>query len=145
MTYRALGLAAILVGLGFGPGLRAQDTPPDSGRTTLDSVYSTDQAYKGQQVYREQCTACHAPTSYTGSAFRRVWGGRSVFDFFDLVRTTMPNDNPGKLSRGDYAAIMAYLLKLNGLPSGERPLPEEDEELKKIRIEVPPPDSGSRQ
>ena len=144
MTVRTLCLVVVL-GHSLRSGLRAQDTPPDSGRTTLDSVYTSDQAYKGQQVYREQCTACHAPTSYTGSPFRRIWGGRSVFDFFDLIRTTMPNDNPGKLSRGDYAAIMAYLLKLNGLPSGERQLPEEDEELKRIRIEVPPPDSGSHQ
>lgn len=106
--------------------------------STLTGVFTADQAAKGGQAYRKNCTACHAPISYTGLAFRRVWTGRSIFDLFDLVRTTMPNDNPGMLSRGEYAAIMAYLLKLNGLPAGENELPNTDDALKTIRIELPP-------
>ncbi len=114
----------------------------DSGATTsstLDSVFSATQAQKGAQTYKKNCTTCHAPSAYTGLAFRRVWSGRSIYDFFDLIRTTMPDDNPGKLSRDQYAEIMAYLLKLNGLPEGEKDLPSDDELLKQIRIEIPRP------
>ena len=106
--------------------------------STLTGVFTADQAEKGGKTYRKNCTACHAPISYTGLAFRRVWSGRSVFDLFDLVRTTMPNDEPGKLSRNEYAAIMAYLLKINGLPAGENELPNSDDALKTIMIELPP-------
>ncbi|MBM4186809.1 MAG: cytochrome c [Gemmatimonadetes bacterium] len=129
----------VVTGLATSPVL-AQDvtdsTPP--GRTTVAGVYTAEQAENGAKVYRKNCTACHAPVGYTGLAFRRVWNGRTVFDFYDLVRSTMPNDEPGKLSREEYADIMAYLLKLNGLPSGEKPLPNSDEELKLITISIPP-------
>lgn len=118
----------------------AQDVPDSTVAevTTVAGVYTADQAENGAKVYRKNCTSCHAPVGYTGLAFRRVWNGRSVFDFYDLVRTTMPNDEPGKLSREEYADIMAYLLKLNGLPSGEKPLPSDDEQLKLIKIDIPP-------
>ena len=49
----------------------------------------------------------------------------------------MPTDNPGRLSRGQYADILAYLFRLNGFPAGARELPNDDEGLKKIRIETP--------
>jgi hypothetical protein len=118
------------------PAQETGETPP--GISTLAGVFTADQAEKGAQTYRKNCTACHAPIAYTGLAFRRVWSGRSIYDFFDLIRTTMPNDSPGKLSRGQYAEIMAYLIKLNGLPTGEKELPDSDDELKAIRIELPP-------
>ena len=50
----------------------------------------------------------------------------------------MPNDKPGKLSRGQYAEIVAYLLELNGFPAGKTPLPSDDEKLKQIQITAPP-------
>ncbi len=115
--------------------MAAQDTLATTS-STLDSVFSASQADKGAQTYKKNCTACHAPAAYTGLRFKRVWSGRSVYDFFDLIRTTMPDDNPGKLSRGEYADIMAYLLKLNGLPTGEKDLPDDDERLKAIKIAI---------
>jgi hypothetical protein len=51
----------------------------------------------------------------------------------------MPNDRPGRLSRGQYAEIVAYLLQLNRLPPGDKALPSNDDALKRIRIETPPP------
>jgi len=50
----------------------------------------------------------------------------------------MPNDKPGKLSRGQYADIVAYLLELNGFTAGKTPLPSDDEKLKQIKIPPPP-------
>ena len=37
----------------------------------------------------------------------------------------MPNDDPGKLPREDYASIVAYLFKVNKMPSGRKPLPSD--------------------
>lgn len=130
--------ALLVVALILAPLTLAAQSPQDSRvRTTLDSVYSASQAQKGQQTYRKHCTSCHAPAAYTGTAFRRLWSGRSVYDFFNLIRTTMPNDNPGKLGRGEYAEIMAYLLKLNGFPAGEQDLADDDESLKLIVVTPP--------
>jgi mono/diheme cytochrome c family protein len=137
MWWRAPAAILVFPAIASPIHLTAQDYLP--AKTTLDSVFTASQADKGKQVYQKNCTACHAPAAYTGLAFRRAWSGRSVYDFFDLVRTTMPDDNPGKLSRDEYAEIMAYLLKLNGLPAGENELPSDDEPLKQIKIVVQPP------
>jgi hypothetical protein len=67
-----------------------------------------------------------------------AWETRTAFDLFELIRTTMPIDNPGRLSREQYVDIVAYLFKLNRLPVGDRPLPADDEGLKQIRIEAKP-------
>jgi hypothetical protein len=48
----------------------------------------------------------------------------------------MPLDNPGRLNRGQYADLVAYLLQLSGMPAGDRPLPSNDVALKAIRIEA---------
>lgn len=34
----------------------------------------------------------------------------------------MPYDDPGALAKDTYVAIMAHILKLNGIPSGQGPL-----------------------
>lgn len=135
-------LIGLVVALPTGSLAQAGGSQDSAGRTTLEGVYSASQAEKGQQTYRKNCSACHAAAAYTGSAFRRLWTGRSVYDFFNLIRTTMPNDKPGKLGRGQYAEIMAYLLKLNGFPAGKDDLPDDDEPLKQIRIELPAPAEG---
>jgi hypothetical protein len=46
----------------------------------------------------------------------------------------MPADNPGKLSRNQYADIVAYLLQLNGMPAGTQALSSDPKLLEKIRI-----------
>ena len=104
--------------------------------STLKGAYTDAQAQKGEATYRKQCGQCHAAAAYAGAAFRRAWPGRTAYDYFDQIRTTMPNDNPGRLSRGQYVEIVAYLFKLNGLPAGERPLPSDEDKLKLIRIEL---------
>ena len=112
---------------------------PDSALSTLRGVYSDAQAVRGESTYRANCTSCHATSAYTGAPFARAWGGRTAFDLFELIRTTMPNDNPGRLSRSEYAEIVAYLFKLNGFPPGEQALPNDDDGLKRIRIEAKAP------
>ena len=65
-----------------------------------------------------------------------MWDGRSAADLFDYLRMTMPNDNPGKLSRAQYTNIVAYLLQLNGMPAGVRTLSPDPAQLDKIRIAI---------
>jgi hypothetical protein len=48
----------------------------------------------------------------------------------------MPNDSPGKLSRAQYTDIVAYLLQLNGMPAGARPLNPDPKQLEQIRISI---------
>ncbi|MEZ4457203.1 MAG: cytochrome c [Gemmatimonadales bacterium] len=118
--------------------------PADSaGADAADSVgvYSDEQASRGQSLYRKNCVECHSASAYTGASFRRVWGSRSVYELWEQIRTTMPDDNPGKLSHQEYADVVAYLLKLNKLPAGPADLPGEAEKLKGLMIRVAKPGS----
>jgi S-disulfanyl-L-cysteine oxidoreductase SoxD len=113
---------------------------PSNTLTTLTGVYSDQQASRGESIYRNTCLACHDDSDHTGATFKQNWDTRTAFDLFETIRTTMPNDDPGKLPREDYAAIVAYLFKQNKMPSGKKPLPSDSTGLKQIVIAVA--DSG---
>lgn len=137
--YLALAVAAVCAAATAAP---AQE-PGQNGvaLSTLQGAFTEAQARKGEEVYRRYCIECHTPAAYVGAAFRNAWTGRTVFDLFELIRTTMPNDRPGKLGRGQYAEIVAYLLHLNGLPAGEKKLPSNEDGLKQIRIDTSLPNA----
>jgi S-disulfanyl-L-cysteine oxidoreductase SoxD len=128
--------AALLLG-GVVRSAAAQDAAPAES-STLAGAYTDAQARRGGDTYRKHCTECHVPAAVSGNVFRRAWAGRTVYDYYELIRTTMPNDNPGKLSRKQYADIVAFLLQLSGMPPGERALPTDAASLRRIRIEVEP-------
>ena len=109
-------------------------------RTTWDSVYSADQATRGESTYANTCSRCHKPAlggadeapALTGGAFMGSWNGQTLHDLHDRIRTTMPTDTPGAYSRQDIADVIAYMLKFNQFPAGKTELPVGDEELKSI-------------
>ena len=68
-----------------------------------------------------------------GGAFTSNWNDLTVGDLFDRIRTTMPLDNPGRLSRTQTADVIAFVLKANNWPAGTTELPA-DSALKQIRI-----------
>ena len=54
-----------------------------------------------------------AAPSLVGEAFSYRWAVSSITDLFDTIRQTMPEAAPNSLSTEEYAAVTAYLLKLN--------------------------------
>lgn len=136
---RAVPLAALLAG-----SLSAQDTTASNGKSTLSGVFTEAQALRGEASYKTNCVSCHTAKEYTGDAFKVAWVSRSAFDLFDVIRTQMPEDNPGILPRQDYLDIVAYLFQLNNFPPGAAELPTDDELLKKVRIDAPPSDYARR-
>jgi len=137
----------LLLGLlGLAPPLAAQ-VPPDSVVAAPDStaapatpvaLFTAAQARRGQSIYQKNCIECHDAGSYTGAVFRRVWVGKSPYDLWELIRTTMPEDFPGQLKVEEYADIVAYMLRMNGYPSGDTELPAEAEKLQQLRIDPLP-------
>jgi mono/diheme cytochrome c family protein len=117
---------------------RAQSTP-DSTTAAAVATYTTSQARRGQGTYQRNCIECHTAAAYTGIAFRRAWAGRSPYAIWELIRTTMPQDNPGRLKPSEYADIVAYMLRLNGYPAGDEELPAEAEKLQSLIIPRTPP------
>ena len=104
---------------------------------TSRGAYTTTQAARGALAYRSNCASCHAATAYTGASFRQLWVGRKAYDMVSLLRQTMPNDDPGRLTKQQYVDIVAYLFQLNGYPAGGRALPSDDAGLKRVAIDSP--------
>ncbi|HEY5062018.1 MAG TPA: cytochrome c [Gemmatimonadaceae bacterium] len=71
------------------------------------------QAARGEKVYGETCAMCHQASQHVGQAFVDNWNDRRVYDFYALVRATMPLDNPGGLKDQQYLDVIAYLLQAN--------------------------------
>ena len=138
-------LVAVLgpvVSLGFA-FVQGQTTP----KTTWDGVYTEAQAKRGEELYSQACAGCHAPDlsgadaapSLTGTAFNAEWNDLSVADLADRIRTTMPADAPGSLSRQQYVDIVTFILAKDGFPVGPSELPAQDDSLKQIKIATQKP------
>ena len=101
-----------------------------AGRSTQDGVYTEAQAKRGEAGYSKSCAGCHGPDltgvdaapSLTGSEFNSGWNDLTLDDLFDRIRTTMPGDAPGSLSREQCADILAFILAKDGFPAGQSEL-----------------------
>ena len=139
-TAAIIGLAAI----GAFYTLRAQAP----SRSVWDGVYTEDQAKRGQPLYNEQCASCHGDTlgggesapALAGGEFLSNWNGLTLGDLFERIRTTMPQNKPGKLSREVNADILAYMLTANQFPAGKTELAHATEVLKEIRLDATKPE-----
>lgn len=117
----------------------AQGTDSTSkGKSVLQGVYTEEQATRGDGEQQSNCSACHGTENYSGAAFAKAWIGRTAFDLFDQLKTTMPEDNPGGLSAQQYTDVIAYIFKINGFPAGTEPLSTDPEVLRLIKIEAKP-------
>ena len=105
-----------------------------SGGTVADGVFTADQVARGERTFREVCAACHDTVEFSGGRFRFTWVGLTAGDLFDTISTLMPEGDPGSLSPAQYAAVVAYLLDLNGYPAGEIPLPTNLSALQALEI-----------
>lgn len=129
-------LAGLLVAFWALP-VAAQSTAADSAIPLSRGLFSAAQAARGEEIFRAVCSQCHARTMFSDMVFRRTWTGRSVFELFDLLSSTMPYDNPGGLPRREYLDVLAYIFSLNGYPAGAADLPGDAERLKRIVIDAP--------
>lgn len=128
---RSLALCAVAAGA---PAtLRAQEA------TAADSLAAAAarQLDVGEQWFKAACLECHASGNLTNPDFRLAWRGKSAFELFERIRSTMPQNKPGTLSQGTYASIVAYLMKVNGLAVGTRRLTSDSTSLASIRLTFP--------
>ena len=125
---------ALLIGL-----LSAQEAT----RSVWDGVYTEEQAGRGKPLYNQHCASCHADTlmggemspPLVGGDFLSNWNSLTLGELFERIRTTMPQNKAGKLTREVNADIPAYILSVNKFPAGKTELPHSAEFLKEIRIE----------
>jgi S-disulfanyl-L-cysteine oxidoreductase SoxD len=121
-----------------GSGCAAQQGPASSASVPI-GLFSVEQATLGEATYRRACGECHAIREHANPDFRFKWNGRPAFDLFETIRNTMPENDPGSLAREEYAAIVAYMLKVNGLVAGPRALPADSAALRATKLDLKEP------
>src|SRR6476660_2038992 len=95
-------------------------------RSVWDGVYTQQQANRGKTIYAEQCANCHGAElngsdetpGLIGDRFMAKWSNRSVDEFLERIRVSMPADRPGSLSRPETADLVAYIFVANKIPVG---------------------------
>jgi mono/diheme cytochrome c family protein len=137
--------ATIIIGLvmigASQAALRAQQT--DKSLSVWEGVYTKEQAKRGEDLYVQNCSACHGPdlsgndeaAALAGPVFVSSWDGLSVGDLANRVRVSMPPNNLGKLSRQQIVDILSYVLSFNNFPAGKSELDPKPELLKQVRVE----------
>lgn len=112
-------------------------------RSTKDRIYSAAQAAEGRDIYDGRCKTCHTAISHTGAPFRANWDKRTLADLYDYMVEKMPKDAPGTLSAEEYTQVLAYVLRMNGMPAGADNLSSDRKSLKAIRIDAPIAKTGN--
>jgi cytochrome c5 len=112
---------------------------PRHALTVQDSaLFTEEQATAGAATFGKICAECHEKADITKPDFRSKWNGRTLFELFELVRTTMPDSNPGGLTREEYAGALAYILKVNGLPAGTTAVMPDSAAMSNVKLSLPP-------
>lgn len=117
----------------------------DESRSVWEGAYTEEQSKRGQAVYMEACSTCHLETltgkleddvpTLVGDEFMTAWNGTTAGDLFERIRISMPQDNPGLLSRQENADVLAFIFNANKFPAGEKTLDSDLGALRLIRIE----------
>jgi hypothetical protein len=100
-------------------------------RSTLDGVYAEEQAERGERLKATICDECHFDEDFT-YILMGSWAEAPLNTLYDVISTQMPEDAPGSLAPGQYADVLAYILKMNGMPSGPKALEPTDDALRNI-------------
>ena len=149
-----LALFPVAAAIAFPSQARAKQTAPsqeapapssaEPAQSVWDGVYTKEQASRGEALYAQRCARCHGPDLTGGEIapalnsgeFKSNWSGLSVDDLFERIKVSMPQDNPGSLSRQQTADVVAFVLSKNGFPAGKKELAREAEVVKQIRFEL---------
>ena len=103
----------------------------DIGRDGSNLPAGSGSVAHGQDVFAQQCAACHGAKGEGGVGDRLVGGQGTIATakpiktvgsywpyaptLFDYIRRAMPQNAPQSLSNDDVYAVSAYILNLNGL------------------------------
>jgi mono/diheme cytochrome c family protein len=134
-------LGFLLTGLSYQP-LYGQSAPAAG-----DGIYSADQAHRGEDLYKKQCTACHGEAldgagpypPLSGNDFLSKYAGQPATNLYNMIQKLMPATAPGSLTRPQAADLLAYILSFNKFPAGKTDLPNDEDSLNKLTLPKPAP------
>lgn len=108
------------------------------------TYYTDAQAQAGRTLFHTQCAVCHGDNlegksapALAGDQFLSVsqYQQLNADYLYRFMSKHMPLNAPGSLSKTQYLNALAYILQVNGYPSGKQPLTDNDSRLAQIKIE----------
>jgi mono/diheme cytochrome c family protein len=119
-------------------------------RGIWDGVFTAEQAGRGKTALLQNgCNGCHGPElagdrgpSLKGERFIGAWENGSLNRLFVKLRDTMPPLNAEQVSPNTKIDIIAYLLQVNGFPSGSAELGLDTDALESLQIVRKGADNG---
>ena len=96
----------------------------------LPATFTEEQVNSGKASYNSACASCHGNTLQNGTMgpplagqnFEAKWKSQTVADLYAYSHDNMPPSRPASLPPETYAAITAYILRVNGAEPGDQPL-----------------------
>ena len=101
-----------------------------------EAAFTAEQASLGERVAERYCSQCHDRSYFEGSLYRAVQGQQAKY-LLDPIQSTMPQDRPGTLKPRHMAALLAWIMSLNGVASGDKSLPKNYDQLSNLILPKP--------
>jgi mono/diheme cytochrome c family protein len=125
-------------------GRQTSAAPASPGGSVLDGVFTDAQVARGKDVFVNNCAHCHGNSleggeeapALVGAGFIANWNGSTVGDLVDRTRRSMPDGDPGSLTRPQYTDVITYILNANRYPTGKVELSSDNAKQKTIKIEA---------
>lgn len=139
-------IVGVLTGLTVAGAFVALATAAEeAGRTPKsqwEGAYTDAQAHRGETLYGQYCLVCHGPDlmggetapPLVGGQFQSNWNELSLDDLFERIRTSMPLNAPGTLSKEQTADVLSFVLSKGGYPSGKGELSTRADLLKETKF-----------
>jgi mono/diheme cytochrome c family protein len=151
MTRKMMRTGFALLAAALGVALAPGQSHAQARQSVWDGVYSDAQADRGKGQYAQHCAVCHGAAlegngespPLTGE-FIPDWAGTTLADLYDKIETTMPLNAPGTLRPAIAADILAYLLKENNFPAGQKELDTIPAALGTVSFDVTKPKPAAR-
>jgi cytochrome c553 len=117
-------------------------------KTQWDGIYTSEQAQRAEPLYTKLCANCHGAAleggemapPLAGSDFAQNWDTLSMYELVERMRTTMPQEDPGSLSRQQNADLLAYMLMKDKVPAGTTELRGNADLLNGIKFQAQRPE-----
>ena len=104
------------------PAATSEAAATASTATAAMASFTDDQADRGREVFRSQCTECHASSEFSDSQFKVTWSRRHAGSLYQMIQTQMPETAPGSLSDEEAVDLVSYILRMNGFEPGSAEL-----------------------
>src|SRR3954470_3881656 len=133
-VFAALWCAAVAVS--------SAQQPAAAEKKVWDGVFTSAQAARGKAPFEQSCARCHnvelagsqRGPALKGHVFWSKYENDTLGTLYSYLRDNMPQDGPSLVEDATKADILAYIMSVNGMPSGNDELKADVRALESIKV-----------